>query len=362
MEIRRIKKSEWEKLQAFNVSEYGPDHILANKVYYDWQFSNIFNGDRYDYTTLGVFHKAGELVGTLGMFNLPYDYGGRRVLANCLANLIVKEDFRNLGYGFLLLEKAVSFNDLAIDHTINSAAMPLFTKMGWRIADVKRFIYVIDPEKVGIMFGLSMPTVLSHGMASAEDKIVDLSFEPIERFGPVVDSFWDSVKEYYPITVKRSLGYLNWRYAEHPLTRYSIFLAKSDSRIQAFVVLRFEYPKNEDGLIGFKVGRIIDFVSRPETAGFVLRKVTAYCAENGAHLVDFFSSGDFHHRAFTESGFVDVEDTTYSSIPILFNPVSTKRMKLNFAVKLLNNTLSESFGYDLSNWYTTKGDGDQDRP
>ena len=144
MEIRLLKKSDWPAIEDFNKKQYRPDHILTNKTYYDWQFDNVFNSDHDFYTSLGLFDQKKELAGTIGLFPAPCNFFGQSTKCNWIANLIVREDLRSLGYGCLLLKEAEMGADIAIDHNINQATKPLFTKLGWRGEDIKRYICILD--------------------------------------------------------------------------------------------------------------------------------------------------------------------------------------------------------------------------
>lgn len=350
MEIRPIKKSEWPKLLAFNESEYRPGHIMTNKTYYDWQFDNFTNQGEDFYSSLGLFGKNAELLGIFGMFQAPYHVSGRTIMGNCLANLIVKKDSRSLGYGYLLLEKASSFYGLNIDHTINQAAWPMFMKAGWQGENLKRYLYIIKPENNLYKLPASLrKTVTGDGW----------HFGPVSEFGQEINEFWKRIRHRYPITIERSADYLNWRYARNPLVKYSMFLAKKDGEIRALIILRMENVEGESGMIGVRVGRIIDFVSDDEAEEFALSHVVEYCRENNADFLDYFSSGSFHSAALGKAGFVDGDLAAYADLPILFHPISKKRTHLNFAVKCSESQVAS---YKLDDWYTTKGGGDQDRP
>jgi hypothetical protein len=342
MNIRNIKKSEWPKLLAFNREEYRPDHIFTNKVYYDWQFDNVFNQNKNCYSTIGLFDKHEEILGVFGRFPAPCNFFDKTVEGNCLANLIVKKNLRHLGYGYLLLEKAASFGDLTVDHTINDAAWPMFMKAGWQKADLKRFLYIIKPENNLYKFPASRSPAISPK---------NREFIPLKEFGRDINDFWQKIKKRYPITVERNADYLNWRYAKNPLIKYQIFMVREDGVIKSLAVLRIEEPRTEERSLGVKAGRVIDFVSEESADEFAWLKIIEHCRKSGIDFIDYFSSGSFHDAALKKAGFVDGDQAPYHSLAILFNPVSFKRTRLNFAVKT-----------NLNDWYTTKGGGDQDRP
>ncbi len=345
MEIRPVKKSEWEQLRVFNAAEYKPEHIFADKTYYDWQFDGFTNGNKEEYSTLGLWSERGDLLGTFGLFMTPFNYYGKDVMATQLCNLIVKKNLRALGYGYLLLDRAAKLNELSIDHTINDTAWPLFMKAGWEGENLSRFLYVINPKNNLYDLPASAASAPVRG---------NYTFEPVHHFGKEMDVFWTSVRGRYPITVNRSADYLNWRFANNPLVKYPMFVAKQGNAVKAFAVLRFEDVKKEQPT-GVRAARIIDFIAEKDAEAYMLGALVEYCRGQNIDFIDYFSSGDFHNAGLRAAGFVHGDDPAYREIPILFNPVSFKRTHLNFAVK-------SSLPAPLKDWYTMKAGGDQDRP
>lgn len=345
MEIRLIKKSEWDILAAFNAVEYKPEHILTNRVYYNWQFNNYANPSKDSYTTVGMFYK-GELIGTFGRFPLAYTFYGKQVEGNCMANLIIKKNLRSIGYGYFLLEQTSRLGDIAIDHTINETAWPMFIKAGWQGENLKRFIYIINPEnELYRLPEMHQVSLSSNG----------LLFERIARFDSAISAFWKHAQHRYPVTIERTPEYLNWRYADNPFTSYHHCIVRGGNEIKALAILRIEEVRRDGKSIGVQAARLIDFISDEEAECFMLARIIKFCRERKIDFIDYFSSGSFHDKALASVGFVDGDTNSYSLLPILFNPVSTKRTHLNFAVKTKEPI-------KLEDWYTTKGGGDQDRP
>ena len=351
MEIRPIKKSEWGKLRVFNETEYGAGHVLTDKKYCDWQFDNPFNPNPDSYTILGLFGSRGELLGTFGFFISPFNFFGRTVNGISLCNLIVKKSLRSLGYGYLLLEKAADLGDLAIDHTINNNAWPMFMKSGWKGEDLKRYLYIIKPKNRWY----DLP-------ASPHFRFTEKAFhfDRTANFDSDIEAFWNKIKNRYPITVERSPRYLNWRFGGHDA--YQKFILRDASGILALVVFRFEEVSDGSGSLGVKIGRIIEFVSDSGAESLALEAAIDYCRSEGSDLVDYFESGGFHQAALHKIGFVSGENPPYSDLPILLRPIDQKRMRLNFAVKIINQDLMDEKTADLRSWYTNKSGGDQDRP
>ena len=365
MEIRPIKKSEWEKLQDFNAREYRPGHILTNKTYYDWQFDNVFSPATDDYSSLGLFDRAGQIAGTIGVFPAPCSFFGRTVNCHWLANLMVKKELRNLGYGYLLLDQAARGADVAVDHNINDSAWPLFIKSGWRGGDIKRWVGVLDVVAAKQIISRTDAGDLKT-LQELSDKFDSAwSFEKIDRLGNDFDRFWAGIRERYPISIDRSSRYLNWRFADNPLTPYSMFATQRNNHLESLAVLRIEDITEGEGHrpSGLKIGRIVDFVSTPGAEEYTLSKLMEFCRNQKLALVDFFGTGDFGRQAMERIGFGGGDVPPYNLIPTLLNPIDrVKRTKHNFAFKVMSQLYKNTESENLDNWYTVKSCGDQDRP
>ncbi|MDO8467185.1 MAG: hypothetical protein Q7S83_03555 [bacterium] len=363
MEIRKIKKSELGKVMEFNRKEYPAGHILQNETYYNWQFDNVFNPESDSYTSLGLFNDAGELVGTNGLFPAPITFLSKSLPCIWFANLIVREDLRSLGYGYLLMEKSVSMADMAVDHNINAAAWPLFIKSGWQGGDIERYLGIINPEGAERVIGQSNLGLKVLSSLPTNDS--GLNFESVSKFDSEVDALWESVSQRYPISIERSSKYLNWRYAEHPMTKYHIFSANAGNEMKGFIVLRIdeitEGPERKPS--GVKIGRIIDWVADSSAEEFILLQAIEWCRDQKVDFIDYFTTENFHAESLKKLGFVNDREEPYSLMPTLLNPIDrVKRTRHNFAFKISNPERLDSKAQDLGNWYAVKGCGDQDRP
>ncbi|MDP3764329.1 MAG: GNAT family N-acetyltransferase [bacterium] len=364
MEIRLLKKRDWPIIESFNKEQYRHGHILVNKEYYDWQFDNIFNTSKENYTSLGLFNKDRELVGTVGLFLADCNFFGKSIKCNWIANLIVKENLRSLGYGVLLLKEAEKGFDLLVDHNVNALAQPLFEKMGYKVGNVKRYVCILNSGAMEVLTdqkNLNFKVYENHHASNP----LSLKFKVVTRCGKEFDSFWAEIKSKYPISIDRSSQYLNWRYADNPLVKYDILTISEGDKMMGFVVLRIEEVTSgiEKKTTGIKIGRIVDMVVNKEVESQLLLKTVEFCRGKNLDLVDFFFTGNFLLSTLEEAGFASSDIQPYSFIPTLLNPINrTKRTKNNFAFKLINqNYFNKDIG-NLDNWYTTKGCGDQDRP
>ena len=366
MRIRKIKKTEWRKIRAFNKSQYGAGHILCDKVYYDWQFDNVFNSSQKNYAALGLFDKKDNIVGTIGLFRAPLNLFGRKADCVWLANLIVKEELRSVGYGYLLLKEGVAGCDIGVDHNINKNARPVFLAAGWRGKDVSRYLCVLDKKKSERLMNKNNLRIKTFDeLVKKSGKKTDLNFKEVNKIDRKFEDFWRKIKTKYPVSVERSSRYLNWRYLRHPMVDYRVFAAEKSNNLEAFLVLRIEEATEgkKRKRTGIRLGRIVDFVSLDGAEEFTLFKAVEFCRSQKLAFVDFFLTGDFYASAFRKAGFISDKKKPYSLIPTLFNPIDRiKRTRNNFAFKLVSKKLFNRKIDNFKFWYLTKGDGDQDRP
>lgn len=142
--------------------------------------------------------------------------------------------------GFLL--------DYAFPNPVSEAGF--INRLGWQaVGRVPRYIRVLDKaafakeeqtsgakKYVRRAFVALMPNKrLSRGWPQAEG----LQVREIDRFDERIDDFWQRASVDFPIAVYKDAVYLNWRYAQNPLNKYSTFVATRGSDIVGFVVLSF---------------------------------------------------------------------------------------------------------------------------
>lgn len=360
--IRFIKKSELGKLLAFNGKEYGAGHILTNKKYLDWQFGSFPKQSSF-FSILGLFNKRDELLGVLGLNFLDFNFFGRSLTGTSLANLMIKKELRNLGFGAFLLEKAIALNDLAVDHGLNKNSVSLFGSFGWQINDLAKHIFIINPAKSARLTGRKnisfRSSIIKKPIKGDKSKFF---FRKTEKSEKALDEFWQKAKPDYPITVQRTSPYLNWRYFNHPFFNYRFFTAKAKAKakakaIEGFIVLRIERALN------YKVARIVDLVAQGTAQDFLLQKSIEYCKDQKIDFIDYYFSGKFHLSALKRAGFINGQKGKYNYLPTLFSPIARgKKKRINFATKLNGQRLNSKLSRNFNNWYTTKAGGDQDRP
>lgn len=352
IQIRYINKSETKALLNFNRRNYHAGHILLNKKYLDWQFGS-FPKKLKHYTILGAFYKK-TLLGVMGLTFLDFFCFGKKVKCASFANLMVDKKFRNLGLGYILVKKSGALHPLALDHGLNDNALRLFYSLGWIGKNLERFAFVLKATTVKKFIGKN--NLILNNSVSLTVSANSFEFVTLKQYDQRLTALFGDkkIKEKYPITVDRSRDYLNWRYFKHPLIKYHIFVAVKKGKIESFAVVRIEGPAD------FRAARLIDFISTNAAAGLTLSGVLDFCRQQKVNFIDYYFSGCGHKKILRQSGFIDCESGAHTFLPKLFNPViAGGKTSINFVVKVNDNGTNKA--NKISNWYTTKGGGDQDR-
>ncbi len=343
---------DWKAQFDFIAKTYarGKNYILNNKEFFEWFFFNPFAKGK---SSFMVIKKGEEIISEMGFVPTKLKFFEKTINNTNLVNLMALEEYRGRGTGYFLYKEVEKFADVCTNTGYGPLVYDFIDNMGWnKMLALQRFVFILNEEKTSKLAKKLTPKSILPEKTEEKNK----SFERIKQFGQETEVFWKKVKNRYPITIERSQTYLNWRFANHPIISYHCLEAKKEEELLAFIVLHFEEAE------GFKIARIIDFVSTDEAEQYSLQQAIKYCEENKADLIDFFFTGDFHVESLKKTGFKEANKKPYSLIPILFNPIDRKRKNINFAFKLVNEDLYDERINDINNWYITKGDGDQDRP
>ncbi len=151
---------------------------------------------------------------------------------------------------------------------------------------------------------------------------------------PALDRLWDEVKETLRISAIRNGRYLHWRYSDRG---YIILTARDGEDVTGYVVLKMSDSGEE------KVGFVIDFLSKEETAEFLLKSALRYFVERDAEFcLCAVVPGSPMAPYLEEAGFEGGKG--FDSFPIVYVGRSSEE--------------ENDFQMNLSNWHLTYGDTD----
>lgn len=340
------------QLKEFISRNYNPNYILKNNTFFNYFFINYLSED----FSFEVILLQDQIIGMLGRIPCKLKCFDK-VFDGCFfANLMIEEAYQNKGLGPRLVIDAMNKYDIQMVLSYGVNLVFILQKLKWvEMPHLRRFVKILSVKQCSTLIEKELPEKEETNGIMNENTTI-FSFKEVNQFNKNIIDFWEKIKKKYPITVERSLDYLNWRYVNHPLLNYKIFIITKNDEIQSYIILREESPPN------FKIGRIIDFISTDEAEGYSLSRIVNYCKKNKFDLIDYFCTGRFHEKSLRSLEFKEANEEPLSSIPLLFNPISTRKKEINFAFKFRDENLIDDRIKDFNNWYLTKGDGDQDRP
>lgn len=326
-----------ERFRASVAAAFHPAYILTDPAYVRWQFEGGH---------LLLARIRDEIIGHFGYRDCAYRRGEAIHTVRVLMNLFVHPQYRSVGAGALLASAACRGAEAVLVSGYNSISQQLFSKVrpGWRDAgNLNRHLCILN-SRSSLLRGYRIASSVgfnsraeSHGYALDSAPTLDASFEDL----------WRRVGSRYGMSVERTAAYLAWRFFEHPFFSYSIIAARQNSGLAGYIVWRTEEDQ------GFRICRIVDCVCEPEAEQALFGAVREAAAQAGADALDFMHSGTFCGQGLRESGFFSTAGTDFERFPILFSPLSSKKLSINIGCDP---------AFPLDQWYLTKADGDQDRP
>ncbi len=339
-----------EKLHKFYDEAYGKHHILHNSKHLEWQFKNNPYHESDDFS-LVVIENDDKIKSHLGYIPIQIKILDENVMALWHVSFFTLEEFRGTKLGTKMIDFSNSFGYLSMVLSGSEGTKKIYTNMdGKDLGLLHRNIRILSKENL---------EKYSNTVINAQDHpIVKPTIGKIERIKKLsleYETFWNNVKNRFPITVNRTKEFLTWRYFEHPIIDYHFIEFIVNDTLQGYAVIRFEDNNNE-----VKAARLVDLICRKSYDEIFLNHIISYCNYK-VDFIDFFCTGNFYENGLATTGFFD--NNLYEfKIPTVFNPIDfNRRQNINFFCS--NNSVND-FKIDLNdinNWYLVKSDSDQDR-
>ena len=218
--------------------------LLGNKPHrmaiWDWQFNDSPFGRSFAPV---VASDNGRIIGVNA--NMPVDvmYLGSVNEAIWSCDFFVDPAYRGGGIGRRIKERLISQSPLILSLGISDMASPLLLKMGWNTntdvhvyTRIRRGKSLLDQVRRGVQYVNRVVHLLhKHGRARIS---LTSSLPSSEQ----IDAIWQHVGPSYGKAVCRTGKYLNWRYGQHPLTKYRFLLVEVDAVLSGIGVLREDGP------------------------------------------------------------------------------------------------------------------------
>lgn len=325
-----------KELAAFRNSNRSDGRDLG---YFDWRYARRPSGR--EPIIVWAIEKSGETVGSLSVIPHDYSVNGTSALFGVLGDISVSEKARGKGIAGRMLGHLNGLCDLeglrgCIVLPNEEASRPL-QKAHWKTKScLERHIKFLDIEdklrrKAGPLASFAAPPVnlllrLSGGalagVPAAYKSDVSETFD--ERF----DELWSRLSKNGIIAGRRDRTWLTWRYAEHPVEKFSVFLLSEGTRPSGYVVY-----KTED-----RVVKVYDLLcpGGGKEAGYLLAAFSSHArAISAASIIIRGSRGALEGFNLKKFGFMKRSDT-----------------------QSLMVRAAQSDGPEWSNWHLTAGDKD----
>lgn len=326
-----------------------------NQEYFLWKNMNNSQGK----SIIKLALKEDEVIGfsSIWMFNM--EFMGKTILSGQSVDAMVHKEHRKKGI-FESLAMA------ALDDLKNTGAQLRFNfpneaaykaSIGRlnikKVCDIPQYIKIFKGKEASGMFTANKLIKLGGGLLldvyrlaknPGKNRISNYSIIEIERFDSKFDELWNNVKNDYPIAVKRSSQYLNWRYIDSP-EKYKAYGAYKNDELVGYLVTAVESKKGKGGesLILGHIADLICYKEHQDAACELIREGERKLEEAGACAISCWMIKEwFYSRILERAGFLQLRSPSVLAV-----------LPIGDLAKAAGDGL-----YDNRNWYVTIGDSD----
>ncbi|MFC1978086.1 GNAT family N-acetyltransferase [Chloroflexota bacterium] len=267
-------------------------------AHWTWKFTE----NPFGKAVIKLLFDGNKLIGHYALIPMEVDVKDETVKAMLSINSMTHPNYRYQGiFTYLAKEAYRTCEELGVKFVYgfpnNNSYEPFINKLGW-----KGFGKMSSLEK-----DLGVQTLGEIGTES--------SIYPVERFDERVNSLWNKTKSGYRVTVRRTEGFLNWRFTEHPTVNYPKYVFQDNSNeILGYMVLKTFVDADEIK------GHIVDMlcINEKYIVEHFVSYAGAYFAEKGiTNLSCWAPEGSFYAQVLEEEGFTRKEFNVYFGVRIL---------------------------------------------
>lgn len=241
LDIRKLRIDDFEGLSSLYTQVYG---IQQNRPFWNWKYFQSPFGEHAMYIAL----DKDRIVGEVGTIPVAVKCGEDTVLASQACDITIHPDYQKGGPFFKLYEETIKDNTQRGAIFLYGFSIPRTLKISTRllkfndICPVRRWVFILNPayylaKKIRFSPLLSVVSII--GRMYIRLRLMKHYRNPgkdiieIQRFDERFDRFWEKRKGDYELMIVRDSKYLNWRYADHPISRYKIFACLLDGADRA---------------------------------------------------------------------------------------------------------------------------------
>jgi hypothetical protein len=339
-------------VQDFFARMYRPDYVLAvDEALLRWQFGGTHGMNEPLHIKLAFVDD--RIAGCLGYIPVDVTVAGRTVRGAWTANWIVDATCRDMALGPRLMNDLIRQHDVTLVAGASSQAQAILPRLGFtNFGPLLRHLCVVDPVGAATLTGSAASAWSCSANAEMNSRMLG-AIEQVDAFDESIARVWDSVWAGDGAGTRRSATFLNWRYTSHPRFSYRLFLAGPRKRPSGFAIYRVEAPSGAP----VRVGRVVEFLAEASAEDALLAALFLDARAQDVALLDYFFSSARPIAALARSGWLS-EDAVPARVPVLLQPIAPGRR----AIPFLGHVRKACAPDDITRWYVTRGDGDQDRP
>lgn len=230
----------WDTKYRDGVLELFKD-VPYKKQLWNWQFeSNPFG---FPFRPVALVDGADNVVGFNGVMAVRITDKGKHISALWSCDFYLAEQWRGRGLGSEIKHELHQKAPLIMAFGISDRASDVLRHLGWVPDDSVR-TYRMLRRRSGIrswlLTGLQWLNRFGRGLfytpGSSGIRIEACSALPCSR---LVDDLWNRCYREYGKVVQRDFAYLDWRFQQHPLSRYAFVLAWRGEVLAGLLVVRF---------------------------------------------------------------------------------------------------------------------------
>lgn len=245
-----------------------------------WQyFENPSEPD--DANRIWIVTRGAEVVAHLGTMAARVKLNGEMVRGRWSSDLMVDERYCNGGLGVWLIREWTKSCDVALAKGLSSEVIQVYRRMGWHTVPIRHVAQL--PLTLRAATGRVTRNRLVNAAAEVTSRWAGrawaavrqprnsgVEFRTVESFPEETDQLTDRIANRAGMTILRNRGFLQWRYLDCPVRRYSIETAWRDGRLIGYAVFSVRPER------GFKRGIIHDLEIDP-SGGDDVRSFLAHC-------------------------------------------------------------------------------------
>lgn len=183
---------------------------------------------------------------------------------------------------------------------------------------------------------------------------IELEIKRIRYFDERFNIFWEDISKQFKIIVKRDQTFLNWRYVDHPVNKYTIFMAVKDDSIFGYCILREERKEN------LRRGQIVDILglqNHYNVIGYLIQRALKHFKEKDIDYIScHMSEKNPYKEIFKKAGFTSYprhKTALVATINLQGSIIDEKAVYDQALIFSQNWFLKEK-----KNWFIMSGDGD----